>query len=163
MFSSSFLKTNNKQSTILNNKSNIIFGLCSRNISFKDIPRISPRALVFQISKGLAPQILDVRPNEEYKKMRVSGALSYPVATIEQRAVKLNKEKSTFVHCDKTSHVEPEGNEIPSDSLKAALILVNILEFKDVSVIDGSVNELKSAGFFYHAGNTETATPPKTS
>jgi len=163
MFSSSFLRIN-KQSTILNNKSNLFqtFGL-SRNISYKDIPRISARTLVFQISKGIAPQILDVRSNEEYKKMRVSGALSYPVSTIEQRAVKLDKEKSTFVHCDKSSHVEPEGNEVPSDSLKAALILVNVLGFKDVSVIDGSVNELKSAGFFYHASNNETATPPKTS
>jgi rhodanese-related sulfurtransferase len=112
-----------------------------------------------------------VRPKFEYDKLSVVGALSFPMATFEQRAPKLDKETEFYVHCDKvgcdlvllsylqTSHEEPEGTAVPTDSLRAAEMLVK-LGFKDVSVIEGTAEDLKKAGFFYKTANSETVHPP---
>jgi len=127
--------------------------------SYQHIKRVTPREVVFSISKGNAIQILDVRVPEEYSKMRVSGALSFPISTLEKRAENLDKEADTYVHCDKDSHIEPEANVEPTDSLKAAQSLKN-LGFKSVFVVDGTVNDLIKAGFYYY-GPKEDFQPPQ--
>jgi len=117
---------------------------------YRHIPRSTPKELVFFLSTMRQVQILDVRPRSEYNKIRVSGSLSFPVEpAFEQRATNLDKEVPVYVYCDKTSHPEPDPGAPATESLRAAAILKK-MGFEEVFVVDGSVDELRKAGFFYH-------------
>eukprot|EP01114_Cavostelium_apophysatum_P015550 TRINITY_DN4254_c0_g1_i1.p1 TRINITY_DN4254_c0_g1~~TRINITY_DN4254_c0_g1_i1.p1 ORF type:complete len:153 (+),score=27.70 TRINITY_DN4254_c0_g1_i1:59-517(+) len=117
--------------------------------SYTQIRRVTPYEFVKSMEELDDFYILDVRTPDEFKQMRVSGSLSYPLEDMENKVEKLDKSYSVYIHCDKTEHSEPAENVQPSKSLQAANILL-AKGFSDVNVLQGGPAELKNAGFAYY-------------
>ncbi|PRP84271.1 Transcriptional regulator [Planoprotostelium fungivorum] len=108
----------------------------------KKVSFATPQNVIHHLRTGVEVYILDVRPAEDYKTKRVSGALCFPLETLETRAAKLvERDRVIYIHCDKV--------ESAMVSMQAAQIL-KAQGFQKVEVLNANYDDLKAAGFMYY-------------
>lgn len=72
-----------------------------RHFSTGVIAKATPRQLIEEIEGPHGVSLLDVRPAQDYKAMRITGSISIPLENLEEKAPLLVKDHKIFVHCDK--------------------------------------------------------------
>ena len=121
-----------------------IFTACESNVT--DIPTSAPTAVTEKGFKEISPtqaraalenqnaQFIDVRSQAEYAGVRAANALNFPLETLKQDLVKLDKTKPVYVICE-TGRRSAEGAKI-----------LNEAGFDQVYSVAGGTTEWTAAG-----------------
>ncbi|KAN0048002.1 hypothetical protein ACTA71_002393 [Dictyostelium dimigraforme] len=108
---------------------------------YSGIPRIAAKGFFRITTKGFDYYFLDVRSSENFAKESVVGAVNHPVEKIEESMKELHDKSSLIMVMGEKERGWPQACE-------AALKLQNN-GFKNVIVIEASVQDLVEKGFFY--------------
>jgi ArsR family transcriptional regulator len=65
----------------------------------EDLEAISGDELLARLRSGEPLVVVDVRPSEEYQAAHVAGAISIPLAELEQRLRELPREREVVAYC----------------------------------------------------------------
>lgn len=71
----------------------------SQIVSADEVPRITPQELKAALDEGGPVVIVDVRSREAFDEKHIEGAISVPLAEVEQRLAELPKSAEIVMYC----------------------------------------------------------------
>jgi rhodanese-related sulfurtransferase len=110
---------------------------------------VTREALAKEREAGKGPVLIDVLPAASFEKLRIAGAVNFPLADLEARAASLDKDAPVVTYC---------ANYVCGASTKAAVALTK-LGFKDVRDYKGGLLEWKEAGLAVEGSAAGPAAP----
>ena len=71
----------------------------SQVLTADEVPRITPQELKAALDEGATVLIVDVRSREAFKEKHIEGAISVPLAEVEQRLAELPQSVDIVMYC----------------------------------------------------------------